>query len=521
MFIRIEFFFPPFLLLSFYRRPIEFGFSFLFFRFEHFTKTMMISKASILLLLVCLFFVASSFGDDDLDCTSELLPRSFNGPAFLGDDNHFHVAGRYRINMTANTQNISFALQDNSFVRFAVSQNPSPYLRLTLYSLGPEHAVSMNANYPESSIWGTLTPGNWRLSMTPTTVLPDCHIIFFEADITPLSEVLSRKADYSCPAGTDTDDNVPDAQQMFGAQNTRTDGSIYYSTLKTQTQNKDWFAARNPTTQEQQQTIRWIKGWNFTLPLLAGRSGLWSFKANIGYDFLTSGSLGLMISSSTIWNPTAKCDGCTFGLKEVQNHNVLHDLLAYGSYTLWMYERANQKNTTISDCSPYTLEIEITPIDEEENELSCTAPQIPPSLNDPGLIDESGVLDYLEYPFIDLSGGADKHHYVNFTLTKPSFFRVYILSSGADLDLDLLNSSKKLYSSYRTFGVPDVIVAQLLPGDYNIDISVFGSWPDSFCDTFMLQISIYPAVTFSDDYCTDPSNGGVLQVVFPLFFFLE
>jgi hypothetical protein len=448
----------------------------------------------VLLALVSLLYLNSYV--TATDCTEEQLPRSFDGPAFLGDDGHFHFSGTYQLNFTNGVQNVSFWIDQPSFGRFAVIQDDLR-LRITLYALGPDRFMSSSWASPEALISAPFSEGQYRISFTPTEALLPCHTVILEADITPVVDIQQHNSGYTCPGV----DNLPETTILGNLDSTGY--SLVYDTLNDPTHDPSWFALRNPLPQEH--GLRFARGWNFELKKPAGKSGLFSFKALLGYDFLTSGSLGLVLVPGNTTTPAYDCTACNWGSKTVQNHNVLEQVLSPGKYTLWIYDIVDQKNTTISGCSPYQLRVDLTPLTSVENSLSCTAPRVPKTLNDPGYISEEGYLQYSENPYIDIAGGSDMG--IPFNVTKPSLFRAYLYNPHADLDLELYNSTNgRIASSFRSVQYPDVIIYQLLPGSYKLVVGIFGAWPDSFCDTFLLEIGIIPADTFDSSYCPQASS---------------
>eukprot|EP01101_Sappina_pedata_P006109 TRINITY_DN2956_c0_g1_i1.p1 TRINITY_DN2956_c0_g1~~TRINITY_DN2956_c0_g1_i1.p1 ORF type:complete len:499 (+),score=141.07 TRINITY_DN2956_c0_g1_i1:214-1710(+) len=123
--------------------------------------------------------------------------------------------------------------------------------------------------------------------------------------------------------------------------------------------------------------------------------------------------------------------------------------------------------------------------------ITCKAPNLPLTLNDPGLIDSEGFLDLDLHPFFE-----SENRKIHFTLTKTSLFRVHVPAHRIDIDLKLIHKSGARITSSSERYLDENIFVSLEAGDYILLVQVFvepnpNSLP-KFCATYDISISIAP-----------------------------
>ena len=93
--------------------------------------------------------------------------------------------------------------------------------------------------------------------------------------------------------------------------------------------------------------MQWITSYNLTIPQIDGRSHLWHFQASLGFQFLSGGSLSLLLRSASNNTPDARCyinsGDCYLGANVRMNENVLQELLQPGDYELWILDQTGEK----------------------------------------------------------------------------------------------------------------------------------------------------------------------------------
>jgi hypothetical protein len=80
--------------------------------------------------------------------------------------------------------------------------------------------------------------------------------------------------------------------------------------------------------------VRWITSYNITIDDVKDRGSYWKLEASLGFDFLTSGSLGLVIQDITL-DTDLRCvteGNCTTGEHIRINEHVLKAILEPGFF---------------------------------------------------------------------------------------------------------------------------------------------------------------------------------------------
>ena len=264
-----------------------------------------------------------------------------------------------------------------------------------------------------------------------------------------------------------------------------------------------------------QNDVKFLKGYNFTVP--STPSDQWKFKIELGFDFITSGSLGLIIVPNDGQAPRlcSQEEGCVMGVDDRINFNVIKTVLTQGSYTLWIYDTIGEHNSSLASCLPFSIKVDISKLVPQESFLTCPHSKLPNNLNSPGFMDtsSSGKYYFFNQPVL-VSPRIDR---VSFQVANTSYFRLWLNEHRLDLDAYLLDSQSNILAASYSFFQEENIAYVLQPGSYQISIVVFGAFRPTFCETYDLLFSI-ATVQDTVDVCHD-GNGQIINnpITFPDF----
>jgi len=430
--------------------------------------------------LVFCFFFTVAVCSTTTHCTFEPLPKSFNTLGYLDFNQEFHIHGEYLVDFTKFSQTITFNLTTKSSCRFTVAPQEVD-IDLWLYN---DKGLSMHSSLAigtEEVISADLEAGNYRFRLVYLALgsgihISDCPTILFEAAIVPVDRLTSRIQKYSCPTSS-----------VFPPVSV---GDLISSTLAGSdgefagTGTYVWIPSAST------QGVIWLANVTFTIPSSTTNS-LYQLETTIGYDFITGSSLGLMIQTGD--HPAqltpvqcSTANGCWVGSNYRYNQHVLMTNLPPGNYTVWLFEVTSERSSHIT-CNPFSLSLEIVPISQDENLLTC--PYLPPpsSLNTPGFLDHAGNLFFLEDILISTSLDI-----IKFQVSVSSSLRVYVTHTEFDVDIYLANSTGDVITSAIRYGA-DGLTFKVEPGqEYIIAVTMGAYHPDSFCQTYRLEIAISP-----------------------------
>jgi len=347
-----------------------------------------------------------------------------------------------------------------------------------------------------------LDPGQYFLHIYPLSYnslsseyLLSCQSIIVEIAIAPVLKTQSRINGSHCPAYQ----ILPQTFDFSPLQD-----SLEFKFDSDQDNNNRFFNIRNPSSSKL--FVTEIERYSFTLPSLPGKNPLFHFTAALGYDFLTGGTLRLiLVPGNTTANQCSTRD-CIFGDNLVSNKNALITTMGPGNYSLLIVDNSRRRFQSLDySCNFVSLQIDIKQEKSDENFLSCQEERIPTDLNDPGLLDDTGFLQFREEVFIDLS---QTNHEIKFTLRAKSLFRVFVEAHRVDIDLELRNATSIIARTYRLAGVDESIMTELKPNvPYSLFIKYYTSLEAIFCETFLLEIGIEPSQnSYQVDYCTANST---------------
>jgi hypothetical protein len=192
--------------------------------------------------------------------------------------------------------------------------------------------------------------------------------------------------------------------------------------------------------------IKFIKGYQFNVPLI--HDDVWEFNCEIGFDFATSGSVGILLMPNST-TPTALCNesqGCSIGASDRLNFKSINSILGAGNYSLWIYDLVGLSNSQLAQCTPFSFKLKIAPLQKIESFLTCNAALLPTNFEAPGLVDSNSTRKYFLYTEEVLV--SPSRNTARFTIHEKSYFRIWVEEHRIDLDIYLMNSNNDvlLYS---------------------------------------------------------------------------
>lgn len=471
--------------------------------------------ACVLLLLAVVYASASrhicTFND-----RSDSLPDTLDSYSYLGVEKEFHTHNEFYVNFTEGDHDMNFTLTEESAFRIYVAPHNDWDIDLYLYDQNSPSWLAHSSLdfFTEEVIQRTLPAGTYRVRFNFLSAslfrpdsddgqVPECETLIMEASIVPTARVLARSSLFTCPQGGEL---LPPFTIKVSE-----DTGYSFKDSRIWSSNTTSPVGNSP----KHKYVRFLKGYDFTLPNVKGTSGLWRLEATLGSDFLVGGSLGVMLDlngtsvetaldCASIWNPTGDLPSCQLGVRGRLNEVVLRWVLESDVvHTLWLYDIYGESDRTLSSCVPFTFSLNIEPIKPPENILSCDAPFIPTTLNTPDLLGDRGYLHFKEDVFVDL---ANVNHDIAFTLKEKSVFRVFTEEHRVDIDLRLKNSSNTVLASSLQFNRRETIFTELDAGNYTLNLRYFGSYSVIFCETFTLDIAIAPIRYVPSSLCSGDAN---------------
>eukprot|EP01133_Synstelium_polycarpum_P007915 gene7915-9294_t len=462
--------------------------------------------AVVLLSLIASSFVANADSSltSDETCPYQPIPSTFDSITYLGFNQEFHFQNTFYNDFKQFTKEINFTLTQQSLFRFYVAPHVVD-VDLWLYKNDPGQPKTLIVNSADSTPGGdedivhVLDPGAFKLRIlffgaTKGTKLP-CPTLTIEAAITPVAVLDAREKLTKCPTQSVYPTlNLDMTSQSYIYDSDVNDTAVTFAIVDTLAPGK--------------QNITFLTSYLLNLKQGVINTDKWGVEVTLGFHFMSGGSIGLLIQSADLPDPTTlKClkpQNCSIGVHTSKGHSVIKTVLAPGEYKLWIYDQTFEKTFTDSlPCTPFSLAIDIQSAHETETILNCDAYTLPPTFNAPGFIDDEGYLYFNDDVFLDL---INKNDNVTFTITTTSYIRVYVPSHRVDVDLEITNktadgSIHTVVAAY-TWGGEEEITAMLSPGDYVLNVNFFGNNLDIFCDTFTLEVGIAPQTDYTSvNYC--------------------
>ncbi|KAN0043380.1 hypothetical protein ACTA71_011032 [Dictyostelium dimigraforme] len=474
---------------------------------------------SILYLVICLWGVSNvavvesaaintnGGSTSDSYCPYQALPDSFNDLNFLGFDGEFHIHETFYYNFKNFQKSITFTLTQKSAFRIYTAPHVVD-IDLWLYNKSdPTKAVAHTSDMGgDENLYAELEAGDYSIKFlffgqNKASQL-DCTTITLEVAITPTSLIQSRNQGFVCPNKA-----ILPTISWTTLQNS---GKLTYDSDV----NQDG-TTLNINDNGSSDLYKFNASIPFTLPQL-NKINKYSVDISLGFDFLTGGSLNVLIQSAELPPPSnllcLKDGNCTIGVHLSKSHSIIKTVLLPGDYIIWIYDQTQEKDLAIQlPCLPFSMFIDINPAQQVEDFLNCQSFFLPSSFNEPGYIDDGGFMYFDEDVYLDLSV---KSVPITFNISQPSYFRTFIPDFRVDIDISLtkIGVAQPIARSYK-FGGDEEINAQLDQGSYILTLYYFGKNADVFCDEYPLEVAIIPQSDYIDSTCTTSNLPAELSTI--------
>eukprot|EP01116_Phalansterium_solitarium_P020047 TRINITY_DN57_c0_g1_i6.p1 TRINITY_DN57_c0_g1~~TRINITY_DN57_c0_g1_i6.p1 ORF type:complete len:3361 (+),score=947.88 TRINITY_DN57_c0_g1_i6:1118-11200(+) len=446
-------------------------------------------------LLAHLFSVLYICRGQPINCPFEPLPTTLNSIAYLGFNGETHLQGEYFVNFSTYSQYIPFTVASLSAFRVYVAPHEVD-VDIWLFNSTGAVARSSLAIGTEEVIQTKLAAGSYSLRFsyfgfsTEGYSVDDCDTIQMELAIVPVSLLQQRTLSLPCTGELLPSPNI--VMQSHYNYNSDADGRFY-----------------NVLSSYSGGPVRWVTSYNFTTNATGGAS-FWSLEAILGFDFVSGGSLGLLLVQNTNnAAPDLNCVAsgtCSGAEGRILNEKVLRAVLMPNTaYSLWLYDFVAEKDPSLSPCTGFTLKLHLDLANLPQSFTTCTAPSVPASLIPGQFDDPAGVLHYFDTPVVQLSQSRVP---VTINISSPSFFKVYVSSPRLDIDIRLVNSAGQTIGYSYKFGTEETMAKYLQPDSYVMTLIYFGNYAPVFCETFTLEVAISPANIYQNmSFCaTNASN---------------
>jgi len=439
-------------------------------------------------------------------CQEEIpLPKSLTL-----NNGEVHIHGEFRAPLGEESE-ITFAVTVPSFFRFYLAEHELVDMDVKLYDSSSGLVDLSMSVWGEEMLADELPAGSYKILFSPFFE-PEgenwsCESLEMEIAISPVTSLNARIA--KLPKYTDT--FVPPLTSSSINYILAHGSSYAYDS--TEDQNSDLFNVKIDTSHIGFAPV-YLAHWSIELVPKPGTNPLYDLEATLGYSFLSSGNLRLLVDADVDGGDSAypPCEfaedeeaQCKRGTSLVENYYTIQTKLSAGNYSIWLYELPDRRVGSITNI-PFSLKLFIRQLHGEESFISCPQLLPPPSLNVPGLIDATGYLHYREETLLDLTRPVQT---ISFTVPSDFAFRVWIESHRVDIDLILAVRDGKQIS--RTFKTSEQEESILATGQANVEyvltLKFYGRYDALFCETFLLEILILPHTPYyAFDYCQTMSS---------------
>jgi len=446
-----------------------------------------------ILCLLFLSFLLLNLGEASSACEGEPLPTHLNN---YPHPSSLHISSNFIINDT------------HHIIPFTISQSPTlfraavnPGQVITSISLEKDTGETLLTSH--DALGKELEQnGDYRLVFHISPENGDSEdtscppVVPFEMALAPKADVQDWFENFvHCPSG----ELLPQVEIQTDEK-----GAFHYDSRLDTSGIDPWEYNVKSRIDSDPNAKRKVKEFPFVLGDETAGTDLYRFRAELGTDFLTGGTLWLSLRPSgyTDENCNNLPDDCPGGHQQYSNTHVLTTLLGPGNYTLTLMEDTGTKFTDLRaggshgnnpECTPFYLAINVTAHKEPEDFFTCPYQRLPSDLTKPGFLVNRVYLHYHERVYMDASSNQ---YDIPFELHATSIVRLHSDEVGVDVDLKIKNSTGVVTATYRLAGVEEGLLAQLPPGSYNISVQYYSiSGLSDYCHGFTLEIGILP--TFS------------------------
>jgi hypothetical protein len=259
-----------------------------------------------LFFFICgLFLLIQGQTSSTIDtCQYQEIPSSFDSISYLGFDNEFHFNGQFKTNFSEVIHKINFTLAQESLVRFYVAPHAVD-VDLWLYNQSSAIAIARSSLDvgTEEVIFRRIPPGTYRLQLNyfgfwiGKYTATECDTLFVEFGIVPSTTVQGRVSAF----GTQSTENIPSID--FSAWDGAT--PFFYSSAINSTSVMN---VNGNGTAPYSRAVRFFASYNFSVSE-ANANSLWNLEAILGTEFVTTGSLGIMLEPlpNRTTGPSLRC----------------------------------------------------------------------------------------------------------------------------------------------------------------------------------------------------------------------
>lgn len=343
------------------------------------------------------------------------MPTSidFNG---LGN---YHLHGEFKTNFSS-VDRIDFTLTQDSYLRVALNELEVADVDILLMRGQAIVGHSMNI-FEQEMIAEVLSSGTYTIEfhtfafashLGDDEIAALCQSITVELAISPVALTRARRASLPPYRGGQVVPRSFDFSPLSQGLSVTFDSNA-------NAENRDMYniQVRRNQTGELDQLFSVVR-WDFEIQHKIGSNPMFQVEVSLGYDFLTGGSLFLLLDQADengnpqcqygemTGNGTSTRRPCKVGQNLVQNVNTLKTQLSYGNYSLWIFDRVGRRfrDQTAAQRSPDPISfyLHLNQNHYKENVMSCEAVPLPANLNVPGLIDETGYVSFRRDVLINL-----------------------------------------------------------------------------------------------------------------------
>ena len=425
-------------------------------------------------------------------------------------NNELHLHGPYRAPLAEKSE-IKFVLSVPSYFRFYMAEHDVVDMDVELLDSQSSLLDLSMAVGGEEMMSQKLASGSYTIVFTPFVVDEEvdrnnlCESLDLEIAISPVTVADTRVAKlpnfgptFIPPLSSQTIDSYLSHGTAFAYDSTSDQSSELFNVAI----NKTDFGFMP----------KFLAHWSFDLIPQPGTNPLFDFEAILGYNFLTSGNLRLLLDNSNDTSGYPPCeialdvDGeCKRGRNLIENAYVVQTKLGPGSYTLWLFEMPDRRVTEVTN-HPFSFKLNIQQMHGAETFLSCPVLSLPPTLVAPGLIDSTGYLHFREDILIDL---AQQEQRTSFSVNSEFLMRIWTEPHRVDIDIIFRKvNGTTIVRTFRTLGHSEsIIVKGEANEEYEIVFKFYGRYDAVFCESFLLELLIQPVTPlYTFDYCSLASN---------------
>jgi hypothetical protein len=405
-------------------------------------------------LIFSLVVIASSERCQD----EEPLPSTLD----FNDIQDYHLHGEFKTNFSS-VQSVFFSLKELSYFRISLNELNIADVDILLMQGDAIIGHSMNI-FEQEMIAEVLPAGNYSIDfhtfafashVDEDDLINMCQTVTVEIAVSPVTLTKQRRS--SLPAFRNQL-----VMQSFDFSPLSQGFSVTFDSRANDNRDAYNIQVRENRTGNYDQLFA-VGRWDFEIQHKIGTNPLFQLEVSLGFDFLTGGSLFLLLDQADasgnpqcqygdITSNSTESRPCKIGQSLIQNTNSIKTQLGSGNYSLWIYDRVGRrfKDQSGNERSPdpFSFYLHINQNHHKENAMSCAASPLPPQLSIPGLIDETGFLTFRKRVLLNLE---ETFETTSFTVETASLFRIWSEAHRIDVDFKLFEDGSEIARS--TLGI--------------------------------------------------------------------